>query len=147
MRLSMMLGVMVLGLAGLLAVACGGASTGAAPKTAAGGGTTVTAGLKEFAIELNAKSAKPGAVTFKATNKGTTPHEMIVIKSDLAPDKLPVKDGKADVAGLTAVGVIAEMAAGKGDSKTFEMAAGKYLLICNVPAHYQTGMTIAFSVQ
>lgn len=152
MRRSLIGGVVVLGLAGLFAAGCGGAPSGgeaktdSAPKTTAGG-TTITATLKEFTIELDAKTAKAGAVTFKTTNKGTTPHELMVIKSDLAPDKLPVKDAKADETGLTVLGEVAEMASGKTDSKTFELAAGKYLLICNIPAHYQAGMTLAFTVQ
>lgn len=151
-RWSQVVGVVVLGLAGLFAVACGGGSSGGtsggtAAKATSAGGTTVTAGLKEFAIELDTKTAKAGAVTFKATNKGTTPHELMVIKSELAPDKLPIKDAKADETGLTVLGEVAEMASGKTDSKTFEMTAGKYLVICNIPAHYQAGMTIAFTVQ
>lgn len=153
MRRSLIRGVFVLGLAGLFAVGCGGgassggaSSTGSATKAAAGA-TTIAANLKEFAIDVDAKTAKAGPVTFKATNRGTTPHELNVIKSDLAPDKLPIKDARVDVASLTVLGTVAEMASGKGDSKTFEMTAGKYLLICNTPAHYLAGMTLAFTVQ
>jgi len=153
MRRTVVSGVIVLGLAGLFAVGCGGGEpAGGAAKAPAGepkaaGAATVNVGLKEFAIEPDAKTAKPGSVTFKATNKGTTPHELIVVKSDLAPDKLPVKDAKADLTGMTTVTTIPEMAAGKADSKVAELSAGKYLLICNVPAHYQAGMTLAFTVQ
>lgn len=154
MRRSLFSGVMVLGLAGLFAVGCGGASGGAETKAAGGdtkaaatGGTTITANLKEFAIDLDAKTAKAGQVTFKATNKGTTPHELVVLKSDLAPDKLPVKDAKADESGAVSIGEIEELASGKSESKTFDLKAGKYVLICNIPAHYEAGMRLAFTVQ
>ena len=153
MRRSLVGGVMMLGLAGLFAVGCGGGDAAeGAPKTPAGepkaaGAATINVGLKEFAIEPDAKTAKPGSVTFKATNKGTTPHELIVVKTDIAPDKLPIKEAKADLTGLTAAVTTPEFASGKAESKTADLTAGKYLLICNVPAHYQAGMTLAFTVQ
>lgn len=152
MRRSLVGGVVVLGLAGLFAVGCGGSEPAAKapagePKAAASGGATINVGLKEFAIEPDAKTAKPGSVTFKATNKGTTPHELIVVKTDLTPDKLPIKEAKADLTGLTAVATTPEIASGKSESKTADLTAGKYLLICNIPAHFQAGMVLPFNVQ
>lgn len=154
MRRTWVGGVVLLGLAGLFAVGCGGGAPAkgdtkapAGEPKAAAGGTTIDVGLKEFAIEPSAKTAKPGAVTFKATNKGTTPHELIVLKSDAAPNALPIKEAKADLTGLTASLTTAELASGKAESKTADLTPGKYLLICNIPAHYQAGMTLAFTVQ
>lgn len=143
-RWAVAVGVVMLGLAGLSALACGGAA-GAEPN--AGDGTTVAVGLKEFAIDLDRKDAPAGAATFKTTNKGTTPHELVVIKTDLAADRLAVKDRSVDASGLTVLGAITELASARSASQTFELTAGKYVLICNLPAHYQAGMRTAFTVQ
>ena len=141
----------VLGAAAALAVACSGgsgssgASSSAAPKTTAA--PTVNVELKEFTVQPDKKSIAAGSITFNAQNKGGTPHELRIIKSDLAPDKLPVKDGKVDESAVQIVGKTAEIAAGKTEAQTTALTAGKYLLICNVPAHYTAGMTTAFTVE
>lgn len=75
----------VLALAGVMSVgtaACGD-----------GGGGTVNVTLQEFAVILAESSVQAGAVTFEATNEGPAdPHELVVIKTDLAPDALPTND-------------------------------------------------------
>ena len=114
--------------------------------TGAGAGP-VTAVLKEFSITLDKKSAAAGNVTFHAQNKGTTPHELLVIKTDVAEDKLTVKDGAVDVSALQVLAKTEQIDAGKNGSKAAALTAGKYVLICNVPAHYAAGMHIAFAVQ
>src|SRR6188472_2785200 len=54
------------------------------------GATSVSAKLSEFKIELGATTAPAGPVTFAVTNGGTTLHEFVVLRTDLAPDKLPL---------------------------------------------------------
>ncbi len=142
--------LVLLGVTAAFAIACGGGeSGGAAAKagTAASGGPAVTVGLKEFAIEPDKKSVPAGAISFRAQNKGATPHELQVIKTDVAADKIPVKDGKADLTGLQVIGKTSEFAGGKTESVNVTLTAGKYLLVCNVPAHYIAGMTTAFTVE
>ena len=153
MRRTVVSGVIVLGLAGLFAVGCGGGSAGGwchegSDRRAEGSwrshGQRRPQGVRD---QPDAKTAKPGSVTFKATNKGTTPHELIVVKSTLRRTSSPSRTQRPILTGMTTVTTIPEMAAGKADSKVAELTAGKYLLICNVPAHYQAGMTLAFTVQ
>lgn len=141
---SMVIGGVVLGAA--LIAGCGGGS--AAPAASGGAsGATVTATLKDLTLTIDKTTAKAGDVTFKAVNQGALVHELVVIKTDLAPDKLPQKDGKADENAGTVVGEIAEFPGGKTETKTFKLEAGKYLLLCNVAGHYAAGMTTAFTVQ
>ena len=45
------------------------------------------------------------------------------------------------------VGRIDTFAGGQTRDATFDLAAGSYLLICNLPGHYQLGMTAAFTVR
>jgi uncharacterized cupredoxin-like copper-binding protein len=131
--------------------ACGTASTPKAPEP-----TAVDVTLQEWAIVPASTTLKAGEVTFNAKNIGPEDeHELVVIKTDLGPLGLPTgADGKVDEAGagVTVIGEIEEMAVGATGSDKFNLAAGKYLLICNIvdaegDAHYGKGMTIAITVE
>lgn len=119
----------------------------AAPASAAG--ATVTAALSEFKIELSAASAPAGPVTFSLTNKGTTVHEFVVFQTDLAADKLPMTaDGTVvdeEGAGITLVDEVEDIEVGATPSLDVTLAAGHYVLICNIPAHYTSGMRADFA--
>ncbi|MSQ41880.1 MAG: copper-binding protein [Dehalococcoidia bacterium] len=151
MRLPLLLATLLLG--ALALAACGGGDKNEKPATTtattAGGGTktTVDVTLKEWAVEPSKAAVPTGNVTFKASNKGTIAHELMVVSTDLAVDKLAVKDAKADESKLKVIGEIEEFAAGKSAAKTFTLAKGKYLLLCNVATHYELGMRIAFTVE
>jgi uncharacterized cupredoxin-like copper-binding protein len=122
--------------------ACSG--TPAAPATPA----PITVALASFSLTPSAASAKAGDVTFVVTN--TAPdikHEFVVIKSDLAADKLPVgSDQTVDEAAVTAVDEVPELDPGASGTLTVNLAAGHYVLICNVAGHYQAGMHTDFTV-
>ena len=148
--------------AGLALVACGdeeptGAPATQAPTTTAA--TTVAVTLQEFSVLPAPASAPAGQVTFEAKNTGPEdPHELVVIKTDLDPGKLPTTpEGKVDEegAGIEVIGEIEEFKVGETRSSSFDLTAGGYVLICNVveeeegktEAHYQEGMRAAFTVQ
>lgn len=139
--------LMLVALAALTLVA-GACSSDKTPTTTDDAGTTITVDLKEFSITPAATTAAAGKVTFAATNSGTMNHELVVLKTDLAPDKLPVADNKAneDADGVTSMGEIEEFGVGKTETKTFDMTAGTYVLICNIVSHYARGMRTAFTV-
>jgi hypothetical protein len=64
----------------------------------------MTVQLKEFSITPSTISIPAGQVTFNAENVGGVTHEMVIIRTDDAPDALPTeKDGTAneDAKGLT----------------------------------------------
>ena len=142
---SMVIGGVVMGAA--LIAGCGGGAAPAAGGRAAGGGGAVTATLGDLTLKLDTNTGKAGAITFKADNKGALPHELVVIKTDLAADKLPQKDGLADETANKVIGKIQNVAPGKADSKAITLDAGKYVILCNVAGHYAGGMTAAFTVQ
>jgi uncharacterized cupredoxin-like copper-binding protein len=142
---------------GLALPACGDdEGDGAEGATADGGGTTVDITLQEFAVIPGATSAPAGSITFEATNDGPDDdHELVVIRTDLAPDALPTnEDGSANEEGegVEAIDEIPEFAPGGTQSLTLDLEAGAYVLICNVydpdedEAHYQEGMRVAFTV-
>lgn len=135
----------------LLLVGCSGAAA-PSPSPAADGHVTtnVAAALSEFKIELDATSAPAGAVTFNLNNGGTTIHEFVILQTDLAADKLPLgADGttvdEAGAPGITLVAEVEDIAAGATPNLEASMPAGHYVLICNLPAHYTSGMRAEFT--
>lgn len=93
--------------------------------------------------------ARAGKITFDVTNnsKGTI-HEMIVMQLDPAGDALPyiTADNKVDEDKAGDKGEVSELDPGKSGSLTVDLVPGKYLLICNVPGHYASGMWTEFTV-
>ena len=140
--------VAVLGAVALALALIGLGGEGREAQAAPAAATTVQVELKEFSITANPASVPAGDVQFVASNTGTMDHEMVIIKTDLAPDAIPVVDNKAseDAPGVQVVDEIAEFEAGTQQTKTVNLEAGNYVLICNIPGHYQSGMRVAFTV-
>ena len=135
------------------------AASATAASPAPSGTTSVSVGLQEFAIVPSVASVPAGTVKFVAKNSGPDDiHEMVVLRTDLDPAALPVdKDGKADEEGdgITSIGETGDVAVGETKEASFDLAPGKYVLICNIvqtepdgsiEAHYNVGMRTAFTV-
>ena len=80
-------------------------------------------------------------------NDGALEHEFVVVRSDLAVDALPQAGGAVDESQIEVVGRIEQWPGGETKEATFSLTAGSYVLICNIPGHYQLGMRAAFRVQ
>ena len=111
-----------------------------------GGGNSVNVTLSEWAIAPSASSASAGEITFKANNIGTMEHEFIVIKTDTPADKLTINGTKVDEDDAGEVIGEIEVDAGKDASDSWELDAGKYVFICNIEGHYESGMYAGFTV-
>jgi len=107
----------------------------------------IRADMREYAMGLTSAEVRGGTVTFIARNAGSTVHDLVVIRTDLAPDMLPVdaqtqkakEDGKQ--------GAVDQIAPGKSANLRLELPSGAYVVICNVPTHYQLGMRSALTVK
>ncbi len=140
----------------------------AAPTPSTGEGITAT--LAEWRIDLSSALAPTGRVSFSITNRGAAPHEFLIIRTDMSAGDLPVKDNMIDVAAMggpmgTAmnmpgmspstgmahpagtVGVVDELAAGATALLAVDLTPGHYVVVCDLPAHYQQGMRVDFTVQ
>ena len=110
------------------------------------GGIGVT--LADFTVTADPDSASAGEVTFDVTNDAEQIHEFVVFKTDLAADQLPTDEG-GDVdeagAGVELVDEIEDIEGGSTQSLTVNLDAGSYVLICNLPGHYQQGMHAGFT--
>lgn len=106
----------------------------------------VTVGAKEYAFDPTALEAKAGKFKVTLDNKGSIPHELVVLETDEAPDALKV-DGSQRVSEKTAVGEVSEIDGGKTKTATLDLKPGKYVFVCNIPGHYGDGMRGALTVK
>src|SRR5947208_14824402 len=113
----------------LLVASCG------APD-AAPAGAQVVAEMSDYKITVSVPSVKAGSIKIGVRNLGTMEHSFQVIKTDLAPDKLPTDGASAKATEDGKVGEIASIPAGKSAAVTLDLAPGKYVFICNVARHY-----------
>ena len=97
-------------------------------------------------------SVAAGDVTFKVTNTGPEDvHEFVILKTDLDPAALPTDETGAvteDAEGIEVVDEIEDVAVGQTQEVTTSLAAGAYVLFCNIyseaenEAHYRMGNAI-----
>jgi len=120
--------------------------------TAARAAVAVKVDLKEMSVVAVPASVPAGDVTFNAVNSGTIPHELVVLKTDLSPELLPARATDPTRVDEGAAGSLGEIedsvldVTGSTGTLTLDLAAGKYVLICNVSGHYKAGMFTAFTV-
>jgi uncharacterized cupredoxin-like copper-binding protein len=130
--------------------ALGLAAVGAAVIAACGGssgGHPLGATLDSFKIATDQSSVPAGKVTISVTNKAPTDHELVLIRTDTPADQLPV-DGQGEASEDGKVGEVEQFSGpNKTKKETFTLKPGRYVLLCNVPTHYQQGMHVALTVQ
>jgi uncharacterized cupredoxin-like copper-binding protein len=131
---------LLLGIA-LTVAACAGAAETIPPDV------DVAVTMKDYKVELNVATVKPGTVKFGIKNAGGMEHSFELIKSDLPFDKLPVDSGaaKANEDGL--IKQVKTIGVGKVAVISADLAVGNYVIICNVAGHYQLGMRVALAVR
>lgn len=103
---------------------------------------TIKATLLSNAILLSATSITTGTITIDVSNASDAnlTHELVVLKTDVADDKLRVKNGQVLEKMYKKLGEVENIAPGKSKRLTLHLAPGHYVLICNNPGHYGMGM-------
>jgi uncharacterized cupredoxin-like copper-binding protein len=160
-----------------LAAGCSSSSKSAAPTTSkassttastapAATGTTVNVTLGDgkglggpMTLQADVNGVPAGDVTFVVTNSGTIDHEMVVLQTPTAFDKIPENNAGDPPAPVASGGnkISEDGNAGEtgdpnlkpGVTRTFtikNMKAGSYALVCNIAQHYGLGMRAAFTV-
>jgi uncharacterized cupredoxin-like copper-binding protein len=110
----------------------------------------VTVTLTDNSLQLSEGSVTSGSATFTVTNNGTMEHEFVVLKTDVAADALPLQpDGTAveENADIQHIGELESLQPGETKTLTLSLALGNYVLLCNLPGHYQAGMVASFEVK
>src|SRR5690606_41425765 len=103
--------------------------------------------LGEWSVLPEPDSVGAGSVTFRIRNDGLIPHELSVFRTDERADELPVVGGAADGGFPLAVASSGELAPEEEREWTLALTEGAYVLLCNLPAHYEAGMYVPFTVE
>jgi uncharacterized cupredoxin-like copper-binding protein len=131
----------LLAITAALAVGCSSAAV--APVQ----GGTISATLTDMKISVDRTTVPAGAVTFVVKNTGAVIHELVVLQTSVAQDKIAMnmdEAGKMDETGN--VGETGDVNAGESKSFTVTLAPGHYVLMCNEIGHYGSGMHMTFTV-
>src|SRR5919201_3302022 len=98
---------MALAVASLVA-GCGGAGQAPAPE-----GSQLVVEMTDYKVSLSATTVKAGSLRIGVRNLAAMEHSLEVIKTDLAPDKLPVDGASAKAKEYGKVGEVASIPAGR----------------------------------
>lgn len=107
----------------------------------------IRADLQEHTITLTSREVRAGEVVFVARNRGGQAHDLIVIKTDLAPDALAIDRQTQKASEQGRVGGVELLSPGRTANLRLTLEPGHYVLICNVPTHYQLGMRTELTVK
>jgi uncharacterized cupredoxin-like copper-binding protein len=114
-------------------------------------GTPVNVLLDDFTLRRDVDVVPAGTVRFRILNQGPTTHELSVIRTDRAPDKLPLqRDGltiNEDAPGMDFLDEAEGLDIGDRRTLALRLAAGNYVLYCNMEGHYLGGMHAALKVR
>ncbi|TAM54509.1 MAG: hypothetical protein EPN57_06005 [Paraburkholderia sp.] len=103
----------------------------------------------QMALTVSPKKIPPGPVEFTIENaSGSTKHEFLFVRWPRPDDKLPY-DAKAQqvqedaVKGLQGV---EDLNPHESVTAQFTLSSGRYVVFCNEPGHYRSGMHADFVV-
>ena len=107
-------------------------------------GTPVNVLLEDFKVRQDAAVVPAGTVRFRILNQGPTTHEFNVIRTDRAPDKLPLqRDGltvNEEAPGIKLLDEAGGLDIDDRQTLVLDLAAGNYVMYCNLEGHYLGGM-------
>jgi uncharacterized cupredoxin-like copper-binding protein len=109
----------------------------------------VEVGLSTFGMTLSTNTVKSGPVTFVVKNNATDQtHEFVVTQTDRPADQIPVDPDThlIDEEQLTVVGEVEDLDSGAIKRLTLDLKPGRYVLLCNLASHYQSGMHAEMTV-
>ena len=115
--------------------------------------------LSEWIVEPAPADADAGEIEFVGDNVGAETHELVVIRADSAA-ALPIDDDGAvvedDLESGALIGELEDVATKTSKSVMLDLAAGSYVLLCNITeeeddgtieSHFEKGMHAEFTVE
>ncbi len=84
--------------------------------------------MKDFSITTSVASFPAGDITFGIQNDGPSAHEFVILRTDAAPDALPVENGEIPEDQVDLVDEAEDIAPGTGTSLSANLTAGSYVL-------------------
>ena len=126
----------------IVASACGGATSTDTSEV-----PSLYVDLSDYKVVTDHPTIAAGHLVIGIRNHAAMAHDLKVIKTDLAPDQLPVDGASAKAKEDGTVGELLNIGGGASRKLVLDLAPGKYVLICNVAGHYQLGMRVGLEVQ
>lgn len=112
-------------------------------------GSTADMSMAMLGIKTDVATVAAGTVTFEVTNASKDIiHEMILSPAPADGQLLPylADQYKVDEDAAGHLGEVSELDPGKGGALTVDLKPGKYVLFCNIPAHFMNGMWTEITV-
>jgi uncharacterized cupredoxin-like copper-binding protein len=107
--------------------------------------------LEDFKVRPDVAVVPAGTVSFRILNQGPTTHQLIVVRTDRAPDKLPLqRDGltvNEEAPGIDFVDEVGGLDIDDRQTLVLDLAAGNYVMYCNLEGHYLGGMHATLTVR
>lgn len=113
-------------------------------------GSNADMSMAMLGVKTDVAVVPAGNVTFQVTNTSKDiVHEMLVVPAPADGQVLPylADQYKVDEDAAGHLGEVSELDPGKGGSLTLDLKPGKYVLFCNIPAHFMNGMWTEITVQ
>lgn len=109
---------------------------------------TTSSTIHAMKMTATPSTVKAGPVKIVAVNQShDLVHEVIVIRQkDSAPLPYDSKAQRVIEKQVDDLGEVSDLDPGKSGSLTVNLSPGKYLLICNQPEHYKSGMWTRLTV-
>jgi uncharacterized cupredoxin-like copper-binding protein len=112
-----------------------------------GSGNAIEVGLNEWKVIVEAPSVGAGEIKLESENEGKVDHELVVLKTDTKAADLEVEGAVAKEEGEN-LGEASDIAPGEKGEVEVKLESGThYVLLCNLPGHYQQGMYADLDVQ
>jgi uncharacterized cupredoxin-like copper-binding protein len=142
--LAVLLACAVLLILGLLARPSGGLTV---PK----GSRVVRVDEHDFGIQVSATILTAGNYVFVDDNHGPSSHELVMWKTDLSAAQLPHSaDGRVNEASPKLESVLdsgSSLQPGESRLLTTSLDPGHYVMVCNLPGHFNAGMHVDITVK
>ena len=104
----------------------------------------IAAKESEWKIVISADRHIAGDVTFDLANRGTIPHEFLVVATDKTAEELladvDATTNRIDEENLDVVDEQPEYGPGTTAELTLTLPVGHYVVMCNIEGHYRNGM-------
>jgi uncharacterized cupredoxin-like copper-binding protein len=119
------------------------------PTPVPGPTTSVKISMNDYNISPSVTTAPSGTLSIDVRNTGPTTHELVIIRTDLAADQLPIRDNLADEEDkrLVHVDEVEDLEVDATVAYTVGLTPGHYVFICNIAGHYGLGMRTEFTVK
>jgi uncharacterized cupredoxin-like copper-binding protein len=112
--------------------------------------TTVIVNADEYSFAPSTPRAPAGRVRFVVHNDGRMEHDLVILRTDRAPNAIPLKGKTGRTVehgkGVKKMGAIRRIRSGEIKSDTVRLPAGHYVLVCSIAGHYAAGMFSEFVV-